>query len=212
MADGRIAKRRGATATTSTGPSARERVLEAASTLFYRKGIRGVGVDTIIERAGVAKATFYSHFPSKDDLVLAWLQRRDTRWFEWAIEETERRARSPEERLVVFFDVLGRWFEGKGFRGCPFINTAAETLDPKHPARREFRQNTLEIEGYLRQNCVEAGLADPDQLAGELFLLMGGAIVTAVARGSSEPAAAARAAAETLVATARRQPPPAGRS
>lgn len=204
MVTGKAAGHRGESARRSTGSSARERVLDAASELFYGKGIRGVGVDTIIKQADVAKATFYSHFPSKDDLILAWLQRHDTRWFEWVIEEVDRRANSPEQRLIAFFDVLGQWFEGKGFRGCPFINTAAETLDPKHAARREFRQNTLEIEGYLRRTAEEAGLAHPDQLAAHLFLLVAGAIVAAVARGSSESASAARAAAAALVAAARR--------
>lgn len=179
---------------------ARQRILEAASDLFYRRGIRAVGVDAIVQAADVAKATFYSHFPSKDDLILAWLREPDVWWLNRAREEVERRASSPEEHLSVFFDVLGDVFGEKGFRGCPYLNTAAEIPDARHPARREVREFQVELEGYLATLAEAAGLPDADGLAEELLLLVVGAWATAVVRGSATPAVTGRAAVDRLLA------------
>lgn len=183
--------------------SARQRILEAATDLFYRQGIRAVGVDAIIQEAGVAKATFYNHFPSKDDAIVAWLREPNVRWLNWVREEVERRATSPAERLLVFFDVLEELFGKKGFRGCPYLNTAAEVPDARHPARREVLHFQLELEDYLRELAEAAGLPEADGLASGLVLLVVGAWATAVIRGSATPAAFARAAADRLLATAR---------
>ena len=102
---------------------ARQRILDAAYDLFSRHGIRGVGVDAIIERSGVARMTLYRHFGSKDALVLAFLERREERWTkEWLQSEVERRASDPAQRLLVIFDVFDEWFQRGDFEGCSFIN------------------------------------------------------------------------------------------
>src|SRR5215216_3744521 len=94
----------------------RERVLETAYELFSRRGIRAVGIDEVIDRAGVAKATLYRHFPSKDDLVLAFLERREERWTRGLVEaEARKRGATPEEQLLAVFDVFDEWFRGQDF-------------------------------------------------------------------------------------------------
>ena len=108
-------------------PTARERILDTAYDLFSRRGIRAVGVDEVVERAGVAKATLYRHFPSKDDLVLAYLQLREQRWtFDWVEAEAQRRGATPEDQLLAIFDAFDEWFHQADFEACSFINVLLE--------------------------------------------------------------------------------------
>ncbi len=177
----------------------RERILEVASQLFYRDGIRAVGVDTLIAEAGVAKMTFYKHFPSKDDLVVAWLQRRDERWRDWFEGEVERRAKMPAGRLLVVFDALEAWFRQHDFRGCAFMNTMLEMADPDHPAHRAAAEHKRLVERYLADLARAASMPDPRRLARQLLILMDGATVNAL-RGEGERAARdARRMAEKLL-------------
>src|SRR4051794_31377928 len=101
----------------------RERVLDHSYELFARRGIRDVGVDEVIQAAGVAKATLYRHFPSKNALVLAFLERREEIWTRGFVEAgAERRGATPEERLLAIFDVFDEWFRREDFEACSFIN------------------------------------------------------------------------------------------
>ncbi len=179
--------------------SARERILDAASTSFYREGIRAVGVDAVIAEAGVAKATLYRHFPSKDDLVVAFLERRDVRWRAWFAEAVERIAPDPATRPLAVFDALGEWFASDDFRGCAFLNAAAEIADPAHPARAAVRMHEERLAEYIATICSGAGLPDPAATAADIFLLVEGAIVCALVEGSAHPAARARATALRLL-------------
>jgi AcrR family transcriptional regulator len=181
--------------------SARERILQACSELFSRDGIRAVGVDAIVERAGVAKATLYKHFPSKDDLVLAWLRGHQARWLDRLSSEVEGRAQNPLERLVVIFDVLGEWFQEPTFEGCDFANSAAEIRDPNHPVRIEIRSFIAEVEAWVGRQAEAAGLHEPDELAAQIKLLAAGAINLAFATSSPGPAATGRTAVLTLLAS-----------
>jgi AcrR family transcriptional regulator len=187
---------------------ARQRILATAARLFYRHGIRAVGVDRIIREAQVAKATFYKHFPSKDDLVLAWLRDRESHWLHWIQEELDRREELPEARLLALFDLLGEWIERPGFRGCPFVNAAAEVADPDHPVVEEVRRFRREVEDFLARTAAGAGFHRPERLAAQLSLLVSGTFVAATATGSAAPAAIARAAAEAVLARAPRAPAP----
>jgi AcrR family transcriptional regulator len=194
-------------------PDARQRIVAAGAELFARDGVQATGVNAVIARAGVAKGTFYAHFPSKNDLVLAWLQSSSVRWFDGLRSELEARAQSPAERLTLFFDILGEWLTADDFRGgCQVLNRAAESRQLEHPARAALADLQREIELYLRSAAADAGLVDPDALAAQLFLLVPGTIVTATARGSAEPAAVARIAAARLVAAAARDSRSADRS
>jgi AcrR family transcriptional regulator len=190
--------------TASNRRAARERILDAASDLFYREGFRAAGIDTIVARAGVAKMTLYHHFPSKDELVVAFLRRRDERWRCWFGAAVERRAATPRERLLAAFDALEEWFASPDFRGCAFINAAAEFPDPEHPARQAVLEHKQQVRAYLHQLSIETGLSDADALAQQLLILMEGAIVTAVIEGGAAAAQGARRAAAVLLSVARR--------
>ena len=187
-----------------TGPrasAARERILEAASAAFYREGVRAVGVDAVVASAGVAKATLYRHFPSKDDLVRAFLARRDLRWREWLEGAVERLAPAPADRPLAVFDALAEWFASDDFRGCAFINAAVEITDPFHPAREAVRDHKRLLGEYLERLLREAGADAPGAAAAApaLLLLVEGCIVTALIEGDAAPALRAREAAARLM-------------
>jgi AcrR family transcriptional regulator len=180
---------------------ARERVLEAAYELFSRQGVRAVGVDTIIERAGVAKMSFYRHFPSKDDLVLAFLARREERWTRaWLEGEVRSRVASPEDRLLAIFDVFDAWFRRDDFEGCSFINTLLEVSEPGHPVREASVAHLSAIRTFIAELCEGAGIADPDGFARKWHILMKGSIVAA-GEGDSQAARRAREVGSLLLAS-----------
>jgi AcrR family transcriptional regulator len=159
---------------------ARERLLTAAYDLFSHHGVRAVGVDTIIARAGVAKMTFYHHFPSKDDLVLAFLERRERLWtHSWLEAEVKRRSTTPAERLLTIFDVFDEWFQRDDFEGCAFINILLEMAEPEHRIRKASAAHLANIRSFLRQLADAAGIAQPDDFARKWHLLMKGSIVAA---------------------------------
>ena len=179
--------------------SPRDRILEAASELFAGRRINSTGVDTLIERAGVAKATFYRHFPSKDALVTAWLLDWRARWIDRARPKAEAAAASPGELIPTFFEVVGEWLESEDFVGCPYLNTAVEIVDPAHPARQVVRDHLSEVEAFLREALTAAGHPDAESLALELQALLAGGISLSVARRSTAPVLAARDAAVRLL-------------
>jgi AcrR family transcriptional regulator len=168
---------------TESGPAegdARERILSAAYDLFSRNGIRAVGIDAVIDRAGVARMTLYRHFKSKDDLVLAFLERREELWTKaWLQGEVERRASDPRERLLAIFDVFDEWFQTDGFEGCSFINVLLESADLGSPAGRASSDHLANIRSFLQGLATEAGIADPDDFARKWHILMKGSIIAA---------------------------------
>ena len=182
----------------------RQRIVNAASELFRGNGVRATGINTIIAHAGVAKATFYSHFQSKDDLIRLWLSSPTVRWFDHVLAEVDARTDVPEEKLTTFFDVLGDWLAADKFHGCPFINTATEFRDAEHGFAQELLDAMGEVQEFFRRTTPDAGFTDPDAVAEQLFLLVPGSITTAAARGSAEPARVARTVAAGLVASADR--------
>lgn len=177
----------------------RQRIVDAASELFYQNGIRATGINTIISHSGVAKATFFHHFPSKNDLVIVWLQQPASRWFDRIRTKLEARTESPHSRLLTFFDLLGEWFARDDFRGCALQNAAVETPEAAHPIRQLAHDSALEIQTYLRRLASDAGLPNPARTAEQLFLLTQGAIATAVATRSPDAAEVARAAAKRIL-------------
>jgi AcrR family transcriptional regulator len=190
---------------TFTGAAgARQRIVDAASELFYQNGIRATGVASIISHAGVAKATFFHHFPAKNDLVVAWLQQPASRWFDRIRTELDAKTESPASRLLTFFDLLGEWFAQDDFRGCAFQNAAAETPESAHTLRQATHDYALEIQQYLRRTATEAGISNPARTAEQLHLLAQGAIATAVATRSPEAARVARAAARRILTAPKR--------
>jgi AcrR family transcriptional regulator len=172
--------------------SARERILETAYELFSRHGIRAVGVDTIVARSGVAKMSLYRNFASKDDLVIAFLERREERWTRaWLQAQAESRGETPAQRLLAIFDVFGEWFEREDFEGCSFVNVMLETEERAHPVRVASVEHLATIRAFVRDLAAEAGVDDPDDFSRQWHILMKGSIVSA-AEGDHKAGARAR--------------------
>ena len=159
---------------------ARQRILDTAYTLFSRRGIRAVGIDEVIARAGVAKATLYKHFPSKDDLVLAFLERREQLWSrDWVETEARRRGATPEAQLLAIFDLFDEWFRRDDFEACSFINVLLEINDREHPVGRAAAIHLGNVRAIVRALAEEADLRDPAGFAHSCAILMKGSIVAA---------------------------------
>jgi len=184
-------------ATSATPP--RERIVNAAYELFSRRGIRAVGTDQVIERAGVAKATLYRHFATKDDLVLAVLKRREEVWTHGLIEAQSReRGNTPEEQLLAIFDVMHDWFQLRdGYEGCSFINVLLE-LGADHPAGQASVAHIDNVRDIVRRRAMAADLSDVEDFAWSWHILMKGAIILA-AVGDPNAARRAQKMARTLI-------------
>jgi AcrR family transcriptional regulator len=179
--------------------AARDRILASAYELFAHKGIRAVGIDEVIKRAEVAKATLYRHFASKDELVLAFLQRREQLWTkEWVEAEARRRGSTPEEQLLAIFDLFDEWFHREDFEGCSFIKVLLETNDRTTPVGRASTEHLANVRSFIRELATEAGLRDPEQFAHSWHMLMTGSIVAA-GEGDTDAARRAQAMGRLLI-------------
>ena len=184
-----------------TVPSARERILDTAFRLFYARGIRAVGVDLIIAESGVAKATYYKHFPSKDDLVLAYLDRVDGIWTGQLHAAAEAAGLSPADQMVGLFDALGSACRRDGYRGCAFINAAAEAV-PGTPVHDRTVAHKASVRAWVQELASSAGVADPAALARSLTLLLDGGLADGALSADPAAATSAKQAAQALVAAA----------
>jgi AcrR family transcriptional regulator len=163
----------------STTAKSVSKIMAVAYELFSRRGVRDVGVNELIERSGVAKATFYRHFPSKDSLVLAFLEQRDKQWTVDAIvSEARRRGETPTEQLLAIFDVFGDWFLREDFEACSFINVLLE-MGPAHPLGQASIDYLARIRGHVQALAEEAGLQRPGEFARSWHILMKGSIISA---------------------------------
>lgn len=187
---------------TKATSEARQRVLETADRLFYREGIRAVGIDRIVAEADVAKMTLYAHFPSKDDLILAVLKHREEALVGFFREAIERHAKRTKHPLKAYFAALKELFDSEGFRGCPFQNAAAELADPAHPGVVFVREQKQRFAGSLARMLKESIGKEAEKAAPAIALLVEGAIVSAVIHGSSASADVARDAALKLAGEA----------
>jgi AcrR family transcriptional regulator len=177
----------------------RERVGRAAYELFSRDGIRAVGVDAIIAHAGTAKMTLYRNFPSKNDLIIDFLQRREQLWtHEWLEAESRRRGATPREQLLAIFDVFAGWFARPDFEGCAFLTTMIEVSDDEDPIRQAAVQHLANIRVYLQRLATEAGITDAEPFARKWHILMKGSIMAAH-EGDTGAAARAREIGELLL-------------
>ncbi|KGD33084.1 TetR/AcrR family transcriptional regulator [Burkholderia pseudomallei] len=165
---------RRARGTQVAGAQAQQHLLRAAEELFYQEGVRAVGVDAVVERAGVNKMSLYRQFASKDELVLAYLERMDACFFERFDTSVAKRPGKPKAQLVQYFDDLAQRASQPGYRGCPFVNVAAEFPDFDHPARRAVAANKDRLMARLVALTEAAGAREPQALAGALALLIEG--------------------------------------
>ncbi len=176
---------------------ARERLLAAAGELFYEEGVHSVGIDRVIERAGVAKASLYGNFKGKDDLVRAYLEmRRDAR--QVRIEQRLATLETPHQKVLGVFDVLGDVFAQPNYRGCAFVRASAETL-PDSGVRDVCERARAWTRALFAGLASAAGASQPELLAQQLVLLYDGASVSAQMDGDPGAAQAARAIAAQLL-------------
>ncbi len=188
----------------ATAQPASQRLLDAASDLFYEHGIASTGVDLIAARSGVAKTTMYAHYGNKDGLVAAYLEARGRAWREHLASEVSTGASTPRDQLLRVFDVLGEWMSGPDFCGCPFIKAASEIDDPDHPAWRATEMHRTWLRGYLTGLTQRLRVDDPAALATSLLMLYDAAMVhSAIDSSGDAPARDARRTAEVLIDAAR---------
>lgn len=178
--------------------------MAAAYELFSRQGTRNVGIDAIVERSGVAKMSLYRHFRSKQDLVTAFLTRREKLWtIDWLKSDVCRRARSPAKRLLAIFDVFSDWFQSDKFDGCSFINVLLE-YPAGHPSHRTAGVHLANIRAFLKELAAEAGIKDTQTFADTWHIMMKGAIVAAC-EGNHDAAREVKVAAGLFLNSCRRR-------
>ncbi len=181
----------------------RARILDTACRLFYERGVRAVGVDLVVEEAGVAKTSLYRHFGTKDDLVAAFLQREDKDfWGTWDRVAREHAADAVGE-LDAHLAWIGERVGRANYRGCPQINVAAEFPDADHPARKVAAAHKREMRARLRGIAERIGVARPDELAAQLSLLINGAFVSSQILTPGEATPLLLQAAHTLIEASR---------
>jgi AcrR family transcriptional regulator len=179
---------------------AAERIRATASELFYNRGIRAVGVDEIVERAGATKPSLYRSFASKDELAAAYLTDYDAHFWERFDAATSEHPGDPRAQVLAVMRGLGERATQAGYRGCGFTNAAVEYPEPDHPARLVSLKNKRELRARLGAMAAEMGAADPDRLGDGLLLLMEGAYASGQLFGPGGPAGAVADAAEALMA------------
>lgn len=181
-------------------PNKRDLILVAAARCFYRDGITATGVDAIASEAGVSKRTLYNHFPSKDDLVLAYVERVDEAWRATLARWLES-ADGPVERVLAYFDGYFEPGDETVFRGCSLINAAAELTDPHSPVLERVRAQKRRIRAEIAALVADAGAPEPERVAAVLALLLEGAMATCGIERDRDGVAAAKDAARRILET-----------
>jgi AcrR family transcriptional regulator len=177
--------------------SARERILDAAEDLFYARGIQAVGMDVIRDASGVTLRRLYQLFPSKGDLVEAYLARRDARWLHNLAAHVDTTAQTERERLLTVFDWLEDWFGRPDFHGCAFVNSFGELGGTSPQVAAAARRHKEAFHAYLRDLTTAAG--GTEDIGTQIALLTEGAITTAAISGTPAPARQAKQAAQLLL-------------
>jgi len=190
-------------AATLDDDTARTAVLRSADAVFYARGVAGVGMAEIRDHSGVSLRRLYALYPSKRELVAAWLTARHATWMEWFERSIERRRAAGEEPLLAAFDALADWADAPGYRGCAFLNTAAETTEIDDTHRTIIAAHKQNLLAYVASLAEADGYTEPDRLARMIGVLIDGAIVEAAVFSSPEPIVAARQAASLLLGACR---------
>ena len=175
--DATAAKGRAAAGRPASKVPMRERIVEAATALFYAQGLRAVSAEKIIAQVGTTKVTFYRHFPTKDDLIVAYLERR-AKWERDAIAHARQAAGDVPDVFRIIAQAIGAESCSPGFRGCPFINAAAEYADPEHPVRRVVDAHRRWFKQTIQDLLDEISIPDSARVADQLVMLRDGAMVS----------------------------------
>lgn len=205
-----IAVKKRSAAASKSSPGARERIVRTALKLFYQEGIRATGIDRIIADSGVAKMSFYRHFPSKNDLIAECLTVHHQNLIGRFTEAMDRHPLRQGTGLEALADALEEWFREPGFRGCPFINALAESPQRKSAPNKKVRAYKAELESFIALQAARLGWESPQMVASWVMIVLEGTIVRAQTLGS---AAAAEECRELLkmIAVEARKPSRAGR-
>jgi AcrR family transcriptional regulator len=185
------------------GTDVRDRILAAASDLFYQHGTRAVGVDLVVEKAGVAKTSLYRHFGTKDDLVVAFLQRMDEEFWQTWDNVTQQHPDDARAELNAQLDWIGERAGQPEYRGCPQLNIAAEYPELDHPARKFAKEHKRELRRRLKVIAQKLKFAAPDELAGQLAVLINGAFLSTPIYEPGEATTLLRRAADALISRRR---------
>ena len=161
-----------------TGEENRRNILEVATRLFYRHGIRAVGMDAVVKECGVGNATVYRQFPTKDALATAYVQGRADAWFE-RMEQAAAEHLDPRQKLAAVFEVVADDAAGAGYRGCPMLNTNTEFPEGAHPAHLAAAAHKRKVRDWFQSLAEQAGAEHPDGLAEDLLIVLNGAYATA---------------------------------
>jgi AcrR family transcriptional regulator len=179
----------------------KDKVFQTAARLFYQHGYRAIGVDTIAAESGIGKMTLYRHYPSKDDLIVAYLKDSNDEFWNY-FEQSTKDALTPREKLLAFFQGLQDYVTSPECYGCPFLNVATEYPETDYPGHQVALEHKQTARARFRQLAKEAGAKKPDVLADQLFLLMDGAYMASRMFGAKNPAAHLAEAARTLIDSA----------
>ncbi|WOF72480.1 TetR/AcrR family transcriptional regulator [Parvibaculaceae bacterium PLY_AMNH_Bact1] len=179
--------------------SRRDHLMTVARDLFMEHGFHGTGIDRILGEAGVSKKTLYTHFRSKDELILAVLKEHDGSFRNHFMRQVEQISPDPRARLMAVFDVAEAWFETPNFFGCVFINAVGEYSKTDTPIRNACRDFKRQMTDFIVQLAKETGAADYTSLGNQLSLLLEGAIVTAQVSDRETAINSARSAAAVLI-------------
>ena len=177
----------------------RRQLLDTAAALFYKEGFRAVGVDTLAAESGVGKMTLYRHFPSKDDLIAAYLHESDSGFWAWAEAALAEPAGRPREQLLSFFRALAAQAAQPACYGCPFLNAVVDFPEAGHPAHQIAQAHKQAVRERFGDLALQAGAAAPAALADQLYLLMDGAWMAVRVFGPRGPAGQVAAAAAALI-------------
>ncbi len=176
----------------------RDKVFQTASRLFYQNGYRAIGVDTLAAESGIGKMTLYRHYPSKDDLIVAYLKHSDELFWK-NFEEITKDAPTAREKLLAFFNSLQEYVTTPACYGCPFLNVATEYPETDYPGHKVAMEHKQSVRKRFYQLAREAGAKKPAVLADQLFLLMDGAYMASRMFGPKNPAAHLAEAAQVLI-------------
>ena len=179
--------------------SKKDQLIQNALRAFYRGGFNDIGMDKVAQETGVSKTSIYKHFRTKDELILATLELRDSQFRAWLVSRIDAIATSPKEKLNAIFEALHEWFKEPEFSGCMFVKASSEFLnrgDPIHKASAAHKRKLLE---YFSELAKTAGANRPNELAEQLLILKEGAIVMAHLDDPDQIAASSKAAAETII-------------
>jgi len=181
-----------------TESASKNKLFETAARLFYQHGYRAIGVDTIAAESGIGKMTLYRHYPSKDDLIVAYLKNSDKTFWE-NFEELTKDAVTPRDKLLEFFKSLQEYVKTPACYGCPFLNVGTEYPETDYPGHQIALEHKQSVRARFRRLAKEAGARNPEVLADQLFLLMDGAYMAARMFGTKNPASNLASAAKVLI-------------